>query len=264
MVDRLNAGEYLALGQSLTSPNGRFTLTLQYDSNFIQTDRRLSWMAPDRSNRDPNSSGAKEFATLFNANSVGTGLYRVLLTSGGDLQLLNDRGQVLHHFETSGVNCRFVCEDNGNITLYNGANAVLWQSLGHLGQLISADGKVVFRGDYVYSATGTYHLKHLVSRFGLLKSITDPTQAPGSGIPIWNSGDMPGPIDSLFVNPAGSLVALGNPYGTSSAVIKSGQKQVFWSSNTPGTPPNGNYLVVGDNGTLKIFSSVGVELWKAF
>lgn len=106
MGDTLNSGQQLSRGDSLTSSNGAYTLTLQQDGNLVLAARGESVWATGT-----NDQGADRASVQSDGNFV---IY------AGD--------KPIWHSDTKGKkNVRLVLQDDRNVVLYS-ADGVAWSS----------------------------------------------------------------------------------------------------------------------------------------
>ncbi len=102
MGDTLNAGQKLGKGDSLTSNNGAYTLTLQEDGNLVLAAR-----------------GEAVWATGTN----GQGVERAEVQSDGNF-VLYAGDKPLWHSDTKGKkDVKLVVQDDRNVVLYSGSGA---------------------------------------------------------------------------------------------------------------------------------------------
>ena len=106
MGDTLTAGQKLGKGESLTSPNGAYTLTLQDDGNLVLAAR-----------------GQAVWATDTN----GQGVVRAELQSDGNFVLYTADKSVWHTDTKGKKNTKLVLQDDRNIVLY-AADGPAWDS----------------------------------------------------------------------------------------------------------------------------------------
>ncbi len=106
MSDTLNVGDRLGTGQSLTSANGAYTLTLQDDGNLVLTD-----------------AGTAVWSTKTN----GKGAVRATVQDDGNFVLYNGSDEGVWSTKTSGAGARLVLQDDRNVVVYVGDNAE-WSS----------------------------------------------------------------------------------------------------------------------------------------
>ncbi|GAB3849585.1 cellulase family glycosylhydrolase [Dactylosporangium cerinum] len=111
---RLNAGAQLTGGQSLTSPNGRFRLTMQSDGNLVIYDNNAAIWATGTWN--------------LPADRKPT---RVDMQSDGNLVLYNNANQPAWASGSWGsgrVDPFLEMQDDGNLVIYHNGRAPLWAS----------------------------------------------------------------------------------------------------------------------------------------
>ncbi|TDZ80086.1 LysM domain/BON superfamily protein [Mycobacteroides salmoniphilum] len=99
MADTLTEGQKLEVGQSITSNNGAYSLTLQQDGNLVLS----------------------EYSTVVWATGTnGTSPERAEVQSDGNFVLYAD-GKPVWHSDTEGKeNVRLVLQDDRNLVLYSG------------------------------------------------------------------------------------------------------------------------------------------------
>jgi len=107
MADTLNEGQQLDRGESLTSGNGAFTLTLQDDGNLVLAAR-----------------GEPRWATATN----GQGVVRAEVQSDGNFVLYTPDKPVWHTDTKGKKNVRLVLQDDGNLVLYAADGTAAWAS----------------------------------------------------------------------------------------------------------------------------------------
>ena len=102
MGDTLNAGQKLGKGDSLTSNNGAYTLTLQEDGNLVLAMR-----------------GEAVWATGTN----GQGVERAEVQSDGNFVLYAGDKPVWHSDTKGKKDVKLVVQDDRNVVLYSGSGA---------------------------------------------------------------------------------------------------------------------------------------------
>ena len=102
MGDTLNAGQKLGKGDSLSSNNGAYTLTLQEDGNLVLAVR-----------------GEAVWATGTN----GQGVERAEVQGGGDFVLYAGDKPVWHSDTKGKKDVKLVVQDDRNVVLYSGSGA---------------------------------------------------------------------------------------------------------------------------------------------
>jgi hypothetical protein len=105
MADRLNAGEYLDLDQSLWSANGVYRLILQADGNLVLYDDQRSLWASNTEGRRVNAAVMQE-----DGNFVLQAGSRAAWASGTD----------------GSPGARLVVQDDGNVVVYAQGGDALW------------------------------------------------------------------------------------------------------------------------------------------
>jgi surface antigen len=100
--DRLGAGESLAPGQAIVSPQGRYRLVLQDDGNVVEVDQ----------------DGDPVWATGTSGDT------RLQLDPSGDLVVRDDTDAAQWSAGTSTPGASLAVQDDGNIVLYVGEEAV--------------------------------------------------------------------------------------------------------------------------------------------
>ena len=106
MADRLAEGEKLQRGESLTSNNGAYTLTLQDDGNLVLS-----------------AAGAAVWATGTN----GQNAERLEVQKDGNTVLYTPDKPIWHTDTKGAKDVRLVLQDDRNLVLY-GADGVAWAS----------------------------------------------------------------------------------------------------------------------------------------
>jgi hypothetical protein len=107
MTDRLNPGENLQVDESLTSPDGRFSLRLQGDGNLVL-------YGPD---------GQPLWATGTDGQEVGT----APMQDDGNLVLYSPGGDPVWASDTFGNGGAYlVLQDDGNLVIYAADGSPLW------------------------------------------------------------------------------------------------------------------------------------------
>ncbi|WP_457062152.1 LysM peptidoglycan-binding domain-containing protein [Mycobacteroides abscessus] len=107
MADTLTQGQKLDSGQSLTSNNGAYTLTLQDDGNLVLTE-----------------GGSPVWASDTSGHSAS----RAEVQSDGNFVVYDNGGGALWSSNTEGrTDVKLVLQDDRNLVLYSGADSV-WSS----------------------------------------------------------------------------------------------------------------------------------------
>jgi LysM repeat protein len=107
-MDKLNAGDKLTAGQSLTSPNGKYDLTMQSDGNLVLYD-----------------SGRPVWAS----ETSGSGAERLEMQPDGNLVIYGKKDKPVWSSKTNGHNgARLALQDDRNLVIYPTAGPALWAS----------------------------------------------------------------------------------------------------------------------------------------
>lgn len=136
---RLNRGERLSAGQSLTSPSGLLTLAMQTDGNLVL-------YAPGNSAR-------------WHTQTHGNPGAFVQLQSDGNLVLYAADLTVLRNWATHGTDAAFLqVQDDGNLVLYTSTATPLWNTgTRYFPSRINAPGTLRL-GQGLQSPSGVYEL----------------------------------------------------------------------------------------------------------
>lgn len=138
-TSRLNRGERLSAGQSLTSPNGLLTLVMQTDGNLVL-------YAPGN-------------AARWYTQTYGNPGAFVQLQTDGNLVLYAADLTVLKNWATNGTDASFLqVQDDGNLVLYTSNATPLWYTgTRYFPSRITAPGTVPL-GSGLQSPSGVYEL----------------------------------------------------------------------------------------------------------
>lgn len=107
MADTLSEGQQLGRGDSLTSSNGAFTVTLQDDGNLVLAAR-----------------GEPRWATATNGQDV----VRAEVQGDGNFVLYTPDKPVWHTDTKGKKNVKLVLQDDGNLVLYAADGTAAWAS----------------------------------------------------------------------------------------------------------------------------------------
>ncbi|GED99118.1 LysM peptidoglycan-binding domain-containing protein [Gordonia crocea] len=99
MSDTLNVGDRLGTGQSLTSANGAYKLTLQDDGNLVLDDGGIA---------------------VWSTKTNGKGVVRATVQEDGNFVLYNGSDEGVWSTKTEGAGARLVLQDDRNVVLYVG------------------------------------------------------------------------------------------------------------------------------------------------
>lgn len=106
MADRLSAEQSLSPGESLQSPNGQFSLTLQDDGNLVLY-----------------AGSDAVWATGTNGQPVA----RATMQADGNLVLYSSEGEAVWASNTDGnPGAYLVLQDDQNLVVYSTDNAPVW------------------------------------------------------------------------------------------------------------------------------------------
>ncbi len=106
MADTLNAGQKLVRGDSLTSKNGAYTLTLQDDGNLVLAARGKP---------------------LWTTSTTGQDVVRAEVQPDGNFVLYTDDKPVWHTDTQGKKNVKLVLQDDRNLVLY-AADGAAWST----------------------------------------------------------------------------------------------------------------------------------------
>lgn len=133
---RVDVGNVIASGQSLSSPRSQYSLTMQSDGNLV-----LRYV----------SSGRAIWASGTNGHSGA----RAMLRHDGDFVVLGADGKTLWHSATSGRSSAYVrLQDDGNLVVYYAGGA---KGISGINTVLKA-GDRLHPSQYLNSADGRYRL----------------------------------------------------------------------------------------------------------
>jgi hypothetical protein len=104
--DRLYPGDSLKIGQSITSTNGKFKLTLQADGNLVL------------------SSGSQ---VMWTAGISGRGGVVAVMQTDGNFIVYSSTGAIWYT-NTQGTGAYMVVQNDGNVVIYNQNYQALWET----------------------------------------------------------------------------------------------------------------------------------------
>jgi methionine-rich copper-binding protein CopC len=241
-------------GQSISSSNGQFVLTLQTDGNLVEY----------------NAAGTALWAT----GTGGRTVTEAVMQADGNL-VLYDGTQTVWASNTSGAPGAFLTVQNtGTVVIYSGTTAI-W----------TAQPTTLLPGQSMVSPNGDFVLT--------LQTDGNLVEYNGAGTAVWASGTQGKTVTEMIMQGDGNLVLYGgstavwasNTSGNPGAslglqnngalVISSGGTQVWTADLTvqqngvllPGeaiSSPNGQYtLVLQSDGNLVKYNSSGAAMWSS-
>jgi hypothetical protein len=219
------AALFLTPGQSVYSPNGHFSLTLDSGGNLAEYG----------------SYGHQVWASGTN----GTPVIEAILQTDGNLVLYgpaNADGSAhsVWSSNTSGYPQDVLrVQDDGNVVIYDAVGNPIWTT-----NTAGADASLYLTpGQSVSSPNGQFVL--------ILESGGDLVEFGPSGDKVWDSGTDGKPVIEAILQTDGNLVLYGpNIYGYANPV---------WASNTPSN--EGDVLKVQDDGNIVLYDSIGFPIW---
>lgn len=195
----LAVGSTLRAGQTITSPNGTFHLTMQPDGNLVLYH------------------GA---TAVWHTWTFGRPGARATLQSDGNLVVYDPDGSALWHASTygSGVD-KLVLQDDSNLVLYTPGNGPGWSRVtGQTGRsgFLLRPGQLLNPGSFITSPSGVYRLT--MQQDGNLVFYEGERA-------LWHTWSWTSPDAYATVRADGNFV-----------VVRDGS--VLWQSNTAGTTPH--------------------------
>jgi hypothetical protein len=107
MTDRLNSGQTLQVGESLVSPNGRFSLVLQQDGNAVLYEQ--------------------EDSPVWASGTDGQDVSTAAMQEDGNFVLSTPSGDPVWATDTYGNDGAYlVLQDDRNLVIYGADGAPLW------------------------------------------------------------------------------------------------------------------------------------------
>jgi methionine-rich copper-binding protein CopC len=241
-------------GQSISSSNGQFVLTLQADGNLVEY----------------NAAGT----ALWASGTGGRTVTEAVMQADGNLVLYNGT-QAVWASNTSGAPGAFLAVQNtGTVVIYSGTTAV-W----------TAQPTTLLPGQSMVSPNGDYVLT--------LQTDGNLVEYNAAGTAVWASGTQGKTVTEMIMQGDGNLVLYGgstavwssnsggNPgaslglQNNGALVISSGGAQV-WTANLTLQPggvllpgesiasPNGQFtLVLQTDGNLVKYNSSGAAIWSS-
>ena len=213
----------LPAGRTLVSPDGRYTLAMQTDGNLVVYG----------------PTGATWATGTFMPYS-----YATLQTNGNLAVLDRTDGSVVWTTNTTGAGAHLEMQNDGNLVLYSGSGAALWDSMGCAGKVDSrpAPTKTVLvalaGGQDIFAPNRAYRL--VMQADGNLVSYD------ASGRVMWATGTFT----------AGSRIVM---QGDGNLVIYSAQGRAVWASNTEGN--TNAFALLGNDGRFGVYRTDGARVW---
>lgn len=226
-TDRLGTAQTLTAGQQLTSPNGRFRLTLQTDGNLVLY---------------PATGPA-----LWSTRTAGSGAVRLVLQPDGNAVLYPATGRAVWSTKTVGTGgVQLRVQDDANVVLYPAAGRAVWSTGTAIQPVGRATGDRVLRnqqltaGQSITSPNGRY-------RFTFQPDGNAVVYAPGNRA-LWSSRSAGTGGTRVVLQTDGNLV------------VYTASGRAVWSSGTAGR--GGVRLTVQDDGNLVLYPAAGRALWS--
>jgi hypothetical protein len=220
----LVAGERLAPGQSLVSPNGALRLVMQTDGNLVMYE--------------PNGRWRWQSSTVGNAGAFA------IMQGDGNFVVYRADGVPLWDAFTAGAGRggdRVVLQDDGNLVIYGPAGSTWATFTSWYPDQIAAGGTLV-PGQNLQSPNGQY----------LLKMQTDGNLVMyrPDGQWMWHTNTAGQAVSGLSVQGDGNLVMYRPGGGWA------------WQSSTPNR--TGVVLKVQDDGNVVFYGPGGAPIWHSF
>lgn len=226
-TDTLNAGDVLAAGQYIASPNLQYALVMQTDGNLVLYG----------------PVDGLGFRPMWYSATGGTGADRAVMQTDGNLVVY--AGTTPKWWSgTAGPNFFVRVQDDGNLVIYTSSSQAQWQSFtgGHLSPSYAGSdtlntGGTLLVGQYLRSNDGRYAL--LLQSDGNLI-----LYSPGYHV-LWHTGTNGTAADRLIMQMDGNLV--------------------LYTVNTPrwwsGTGGPGFFLRMQSDGNLVVYNSASQAHW---
>lgn len=219
----LLSGQTLASGQSITSPDGHYTLTMMTDGNLV-----LEVSNPYGSPRVTWSSGT--------GSSPGASAQ---LLANGNLVVDDASGATIWSNNVASPGCANLdLQDDGNLVLYNSAGAY-WASR-TLAQTLQPNDELL-PGQTIIAPGGRYELQ--MGTDGFLRMIDS------SGA-VWTSGGAP----------AGSYAVME---GNGNLQIRSTGGNVDWSTKTYSSADANSTVELTSEGDVEVVTPSGSTAWDS-
>ncbi len=278
----------LTAGQSLTSPNGQFRLTMQGDGNLVEYGgTSVVWASAT------NPSGARAVmqddgnfviydssdSALWASDTSGNPGAYLSLRDTGELSVVSATGSrlwagpgelALNATLTSGQTLssplgayRLTMQANGNLVEYDAADTVIWETGTNSGTraVMQSDGNLVLydgADQALWASNTSGHPGAYLSLLDTGQLLVDTT----AGTPLWAAAGTLLPDATLATGET-----LDSPSGAYQLTMQSGGNLVLhqgatvvWSS---GTSSAGSHAVMQGDGNLVVYSSTSQPLWAS-
>ncbi|GAA5163958.1 tyrosinase family protein [Ornithinimicrobium tianjinense] len=221
----LRAGEVLMAGQSISSPNGRYTFVYQGDGNLVLYG----------------PAGAM-WASRTDGQAVGS----TIMQGDGNLVIYGPGGLVVWASGTDGhLGAHLVVQDDGNVVIYRPDGRPVWSTDTWVvtgPDASSPDmvaGETLAAGRQITSPNGRYRFVYQTDGNLVLYGPAGAT---------WSSRTNGRPVGTTIMQGDGNLV------------IYAPKDRPVWASGTSGSP--GARLVVQDDGNVVIYRANGTAAWS--
>lgn len=220
-------GTTLTPGTVEVSPDGNTALAVQNDGNVVLY---------------------VEGQAVWNTNTYGDDISKLVMQSDGNLVLYNTNGVAVWNASTYGNSGDYLAvQADGNMVVYSSSNQALWNSstygtpngFDYVTESLSSPG-ILFPGQELSTADRKHVLDFQSDGNLVLYS---------SGKATWSTGTNGKSAAKLYMQPDGNLVI----YNTAG--------QPLWNSNTYGQ--GNSTLVMQTDGNLVTYNSSGIATWNS-
>ncbi len=220
----MTAGQGLLPGETLTSCDARFALSMQTDSNLVL-----------------HMGGT----ALWASNTVGKNAAEVILQSDGNLVVYDTSGAVIWSSGTGGNSGSVIhLQNDGNLVLYSSSNSALWAT-GTFGHVIPGPAQC----GYLTAGQGLSPGRSLTScdsRFLLTMQTNGNLVLSMGGTVLWSSNTTAG-YEAVMQSDGNFVV-----YSLTTAL---------WASGTAGN--SGAFLDIQTDGNTVIYNTANVPIWTS-